>query len=515
MRLSHKYNLFLGYVVLVLSILGIVSFVVVPSIPYRWQTSDFAQICKGEKSYYYTSTLYNAEKKSFSDQAKAYQILYFGSERLRIVADGQFATNEKKEIRLILKLDNAGRKDINLKNVNFLAKFSNQSQQSFSIDEKSRDLKVASSTILAETKELTDDYSDNSLSIDLEIYDSNHNCSLTIAKAIQIDLSKSASEKSFPGGINVGEFGEASIPSGLSPVGFSDWRLFAPFYDKAISILSYDGSSWQPVEQEGDFIAKPGIGYYFYNPSPYIVKINSNMFFEVPSDVATSEVHPGWNLLYNDLGRDAKLEEIKVSAWPKNEKMRSFIADDQSLQNLIEQHLASDEIYLTDNPTLSGNQGLYPLALDQPIPEASVFWLYVFDLPKTQVVLPNFDFALTTDKEQYDQGTEIALTYKIVNKDEKSHVVDASKENDPCQIGLEVFDEKGQKIYSEKDDSEKNCPLWPQSLTLGNGEAVEYSRKWQIPTSIKGKIKLRGYFDYTRLNSSDIINSEVETKVGR
>jgi hypothetical protein len=351
--------------------------------------------------------------------------------------------------------------------------------------------------------------------VDLEIYDISNTCSITIAKATQIDLKATGGTRVSSGSVNIGEFDKISIKSGLSPIGFSDWRLLAPFYDKTISVFSYDGSSWQTVQQRGDFVAEPGIGYYLYNPFGKAVSMNPSMYFEVPSDVASPKVHLGWNLLYNDRGFDAKLADIKVSAWPKDEKKRSFITDDLSLQDLTKQHLASDKLYLTDDPITPGNQGLYPLGPNQAIPQASIFWFYLFDLPKTQVILPNFDFTLTTDKEQYEEGSDIVLTYKIVNKDKKSHIVDASKENDPCQVGLEVSDENGHKIYSEKDDSQKVCPLWPQSLTLESGEAVEYSRKWRIPSPIKGKIKLTGYFDYTRLGSSDMILSEVETKVGR
>jgi len=505
LRLSQKYDWFLGYAVLVLSILGIVSVVVVSVIPSRWQTADFAQICKGEKSYYYISTLYNAEKRSFSDRAKVYQVLYFGGERLRIVADSRL--RDDKKVELVLKLDNAGRKDINLEKVGFLAKFSDQTEQSIAVDKKNQNIKVANSTLLVLTKEFSDDLPGNLLSIDLVISDLNNNCSLTIAKATQINLDKSGDKTISSGGVNVGEFSEVDIPSGLSPVGFSDWRLFAPFYDKEISLLTYDGTSWQEVLQKGDFMAEPGIGYYIYNPRSQAIKTNPSMYFEVPPDVASPKIHPGWNLLYNNQGGDAKYSQIRVTAWPKEEKRRSFIINDQSLDDLIKQGLASDKVYLAGN--------MVPLGSDQLIPEASTFWFYLFDLPKIQAILPNLDFALSTDKERYDRGSEIALTYKVVNKDAKDHIVDAPKENDPCQVGLEVFNEQGQKIFSEIDDDKKLCPLWPQNLTLGNGEAVEYSRKWQIPSSVKGKIKLRGYFDYTRLNSSDIILSEVEVKVGR
>lgn len=511
MRLFRKYDLFLGFVVLALSILGIILIIAAPIIPSRLQNADFAQICNGEKSSYYTSDLYNAEKKSFSEKAKAYQVLYFGGERLRVVADARLIDNKK--IKLIVSLSNAGRQDINLRSVKFSAKLPDKSQIPIPVDEKNQDLKVSNLTVLTVSSDIAKDYTDKSLSVDLQISDLNHNCSLTIAQATQVDLTQNNLDKSSLGGINVGEFGKVNIPIGSSPIGFSDWRLFTPFYDKKISIFSFDGTTWQEVTQKGDFIAQPGIGYYLYNPLGEIVEINPSMFFEVPPDVIKTEVHPGWNLLYNDFGRDAKLEDLKVNAWPKEEKRRSFISEGQSLQSLISQNLASGKIYLTDDPALPGNQGLYPLATNQLIPEGSIFWFYVFALPKTQAVLPNFDFTMTTDKEQYKHGSEITLTYKIVNKDDKSHIVDSSKENDPCQIGLEVFDEKGRKIYSEKDNSKKQCPLWPQNITLGPSETVEYSQKWKIPDYVEGKVKLRGYFDYTRLNSSDIINSEVETKV--
>jgi len=510
--LREKRNLdtIFAYGVLALAIIGILSVIFIPSIPQRWRVADVAQVCNGEKSYYYACDLYNAEKKSFTDQAKAYQILYFGGERLRIVSD--LRQTDDKKADFIVELSNAGRQNLDLSKIKLTARFSDQTELPVKIEKSQAKLKVANSIFLLETKEIKSDFKDGSLSFDLVIEDLDNRCSLTIAKAGTFNLP--APKRFASGAINTGEFGALTIASGLSPVGFSDWRMFEPFFDQGLSLLTFNGKNWQEVSQASEIITDPGEGYYFYSPRAKPVQINPGMYFEVPNDLVKTTVHQGWNLLYNSLGRDARLSEIKVSAWPKDAP-RSFLMEGRTLESLVEGGYASGRIYLTDNPKMPNNFGLYPLEEEGLLPEASVFWFYLFDLPKSQAELPNFDLSLTADKDEYKSGEQATLTYKIANNDPADRIVDAAAENDPCLVGVEIFDAAQNKIYSEKDSSQKICPLWPQTITLKKGETVQYSRPWMIPKSVSGQLKLRGFFDYTRLGSSDMINSEITVKVGK
>ena len=124
------------------------------------------------------------------------------------------------------------------------------------------------------------------------------------------------------------------------------------------------------------------------------------------------------------------------------------------------------------------------------------------------------EFALEPVKETVKArpGEDVSLKFKLKNLSSASRFVSSPQENDFCQFGVRVTDEGGRVLLDDKSASAA-CPLFPLPVELKPGGTLELNRVWQIPALVKGNLSVKGYFDYTRLDSYDMIVGEMEVEV--
>jgi len=146
------------------------------------------------------------------------------------------------------------------------------------------------------------------------------------------------------------------------------------------------------------------------------------------------------------------------------------------------------------------------------IPESAIFWFYLFSPPKNvEITVPNLTLQITCGGETYKVGDFVPVSFKVANNDTVLHFVDAAGIKDPCQSGLIVYNSQNEEIYN--DLKGRVCPLWPATVELPAGKSLEYNYAWKIPKGVQGEVRLRGYFDYSRLNSPDQLFQEVKIEV--
>ncbi len=481
-----------------LAVGGIVAVVLSGQIPDRWRSLAYQEICDGRASYFYQTDLFDVERKSSSSVAKVYKVLSFNNQSFRVVSD---QTDEF-----------------------YTLSFFNDSRQTYTfpqfkielmgISDIKNDVTLKPSNSLTFNIKKSDIHTEASPNISsLKIFNGN-DCIASIPNLLETGQKAQMGDQ--VKNINANESGSIRVPPGIVPIGFSDWRKFDLFTANGLSILSYnseDEKGWLTNPQKSRFIAEPGVGYLLYNSGSKNVDIPLDGYFKVPDDIGTHSIRIGWNLLYNDTGHDATLGDIKVRISEKSKKRQGFETDARSLQSLIDDKLGSDSVYRVSKLPLEGTKGEFEKISDL-IPGSAVFWFYLFEEPSgIDLVKPNIVFNLEEEGDKLKRGDTIHLKFKIKNEDTISHFVDSEKEKDPCQIGIEAKDSKNNIIYSELNKKYQICPLWPLQTELKPGDTITYSREFKIPSNLSGELKIKGYFNYTRLDSFDMLLDEITLKV--
>jgi hypothetical protein len=522
-RVERNFNV--GIAVVVLAILGLTLVSISPLyIPSDSQLLE--ENCQGKKSFYLPSALYSSEQKQYSANARAYTLLTTRHDRFRIIVDYDASGTQDGNRKIVYKivLLNLSSKPLNLNDLQ--AKLTHSDGSETLLFDKGNQIiaRPNQPVLVSEEKIIPSDYKNDSWQTDLLILRSSGSCQGEIPNIVKINFNevKAAidAEKSRFAIVKTDETGSFVIPPGLSPIGFSDWRNLNPFTQAGLTIFSYDSGqkSWEINPQSNSQIMEPGKGYFVYNPKGKSVTVDAGVPFWVPQDVVSHTISAGWNLLYNDTGGEANLDEIQVAVFPPGEKTRIFDVEKVALGQLIREKLAWEKVVVLVQKTADNPNGFEEISAQDInsgkkfIPDGAVFWFYLFASPtNTEMTVPNLTLQVTGGGETYQVGDLVSLNFKLINNDTVSHFVDAAGTKDPCQSGLVVFDTGGNEIYSDLD--KRSCPLWPKVVELPAGQNLEYNYIWKVPNSVHGELRLRGYFDYSRLNSPDQLFQEVKINV--
>lgn len=523
MRSKVFIDFVLGFALLVIAAVGVVICLGAPKINENWRDSSFQTICDGASSYYRSVELYNLEKNTFASNAKAFELLFDNGKELRFVGD--YKANSQlgdQTVDFAFYVSSVDGKSVEIPKLEIWAISSDGGNQLISARDEGDTQPFP--LLLHFSQKAPNDITEKSWEIGLVVKE-DKKClgEIPLFFSISSQDFKSASLvsglASF-GALNTNENDTIALKSGqIKPVGFSDWLLIDPLVKKGVTVLSYQSGKWVSNAQSGNLIAQPGRGYFFLNPSKQDISIESLKRYKVPQDVDSHHISTGWNLLYNDTGKDASLEDINVSVYQKDSNNQNVNITKHTLMDLVLNNFGSSEFYLVkDDPNQKTSiqkilkQNI--LLGEVKIPRSSVFWFYLFEKPlHDELTKPDISLSLEKAGDSFKPGGFVHLTYKITNNDKAPHFIDAQSERDLCQMGLTVFDESGKKIYDDRRNSRDACPSWPKLVELAPSSSQDFTRDWQIPRGIEGEIKIRGYFDYTRLGSFDIIESEQTIKV--
>jgi len=518
-------NFSFGIVTIVLAVLGLTLVLISPLyIPSNSQLLE--ESCQGKKSFYLPSALYSSEQNQYSPNAKVYTLLTTARDRFRIIVDYDVSSTQDGSRKIIYKivLLNSGLKSLNLNDLQ--AKLTHSDGSETLLFDKGNQIiaRPNQPVLVSEEKIIPSDYKSNSWQTDLLILRSSGSCQGKIPNIVKInfnDIKATAdTEKSKFAIIKTNETGSFVIPPGLSPIGFADWRNLDTFTRAGLTFISYNSQqkSWEVNQQSGSQIMEPGKGYFVYNPKGKSVTVDAGVPFWVPQDVVSHTVTAGWNLLYNDTGSEANLDEIQVAVFSPTQKARIFDVEKVTLNQLIKQKLAWEKVIVLIQKTADNPNGFEEISAQDInsgkkfIPDGAVFWFYLFNAPPSiEMTIPNLTLQVTGGGETYKTGDLVFLNFKLTNNDSVSHFMDVAGTKDPCQSGLIVFDAGGDEIYS--DLNKRSCPLWPKTIELPTGKSLEYNYIWKVPSGVHGELRLRGYFDYSRLNSPDQLFQEVKIKV--
>jgi hypothetical protein len=328
-------------------------------------------------------------------------------------------------------------------------------------------------------------------------FSQNDKCELKINDLIHLNAANKGKSDGFVDSIKPIKNSTLILKPGFNYYGSEDWFDLTDLANKGFKVLAYNGKAKQWAKERA--VGEAGRGYAIYNPTKSEIVLDSPREYRVPDDIDNNRIQKGWNLIYLN-GRGLSSQRFSI-----NNKTKEFTTSKKlSFSELTVQKAASSTIYAvsegnfkkTDLSKLDNFEGLV--------------WLYLFNEPTTVLKQNNLVLSLLGVGDTYTAGSEVNLGVEILNNDSLSHYLTVGSEIDSCQIGLQVLDQSGNKIYDSQPG--KDCSLWPKLDELPPGAKKEYNYRWVIPKEATGKLKVRATLDYSRLGQSIINESEISVK---
>lgn len=468
--------------------------------PAVWRSSQVS-FCEGSKSYFKASSLYNYESRNFTANAKGYKVLGSDRSQLRVVFDyiarkDGSASNEYKAV-----ITNQGADTLKVNRAKLILEASGSQvsfgsdQDSYRLDKDQSKTYTASSSIeLSRGQKWSVNFSDG------------RRCIFRLEGFFENLAGQNETKVS--GGVLLGsESGTVEVPPGLSPAGFADWRTTKPYIDAGLKVLSFNqekSNSWQEIQTDPKSLFEPGVGYFIENPTSVVAKVRLEEPFSVPSNISTHSIRRGWNLIYNDTGKDVAARSFHVSILSAEFSRRTFKKKVWTIGELIDQKLVSENGF--DVAKYQTNQSPQINGVDlnsANLTDGKAYWLYLYDEPDVEsLVSNNLDLAVKLDKDSYKPGEKIRISLKVTNNSADKYLIDAENQDDPCLYGFAIM--KGKEVINSTIPSGvASCPRWPEQTYLQPGSVIEYNQEWTVPEKISGEIKVVGYFDQSRIFSGD------------
>lgn len=470
--------------------------------------------CKGNSSFYLPTSLYAEEENAYSNNAKAFSFLSSSGSWMRVITDYEVSGDGRKASFLVTFKGVSGHR-IDFRDLMFSVDFNDGVTHGLSGSSEGSAGGLGLLTVTGER-----DISDQDLSADL-ILGGDGSCQGKIPGALVISPRSDSRGELAMQGVKIlkgNQSGDYSFPKGYTPIGFASWRYLKAFTDEGLTVLKYDENNrgWVLNPQNKSYFAEPGIGYLIYNPSDKVVKVRSAVPYYVPPTVADHRVTKGWNLLYNDTGNDTFASKIALLPVEGGDPGRDYIKNKVSLQMLVESGQADPKIlYLPKDYSI--NSGFDAVDISDNnfkgiIPDASFFWVYLYDYDRGErpSKVP-FSISLRGGGDSFGQNQFIQFEVEVKNESDMAVAMPDKSQQDPCSIGLEFFNASGEKISSDFD--KKECPLWPKTVDIKQGESISYNYSWKPGRKVDGEVLVRAYFDYTRLGASDILYNESKVNI--
>jgi hypothetical protein len=443
--------------------------------------------CSDHLSYYKPSSLYNVEKRSNSPRAAAYSIILANSDRLRVLFDYSSSISDAK-IKIVLTNTMSRTIDLAPTDLKISVSGIEQSQVIDSINLKPGESKFVETSLDLSSASMDELKANFSLGSEA--------CLAEIPQFI--NLRRENKQDGFVANItNNDETRLKKLNRGTNYLGFSDYRLTSNLNSQNVGVYSYDGAKKSWVKSS---VIEPGRGYVAYSSKPKTEDVVFENPFWINQDNYTRRVGSGWNLMYNNFGKDVSLDEYTVSFFQDEDRAGFYDTNPKSIATLQKSRYISNKIYLAESGDLK--------ELDSNIiPDASVFWLYVFSSPSKIELKPiGLDFKLEGVGDTYKHGQNINFNFVVVNLDSNSREIVASGIKDPCSYGIRISNSSGKIIYD--DLGKRVCPLWPLTTALQSKGKINYNYTWKVPASASGKYRIEAYFDNFRGVSGDPIKKE-------
>jgi len=479
----------LGFVAIIVSYRGV---------PAGWESSK-AVLCDGKKSFAQISELYNFEKNSYSDQAQSFKVYLSNGEKLRVIFD--YFKNQERDSKYEyqLSLYNIDQKKIALKDFRVVMK-SDGAEVGIK-GENVINIEPGEAQVISATSDSRPEFNRT-----WKLLANSADGCLFKLSGVFGDLNQQKRSNKNRGVVVGSESGSTNVPPGFSLVGFTDWRTVKPFADLGIRVLSFNrekAGAWNRIEGDPRALFEPGIAYYLENPGTEIVTVEVDEPYKVATNISSHSIRPGWNLLYNDSGKDLRISDYRVTIGSAEITRRSLESRNWLVSELSSRKLISNQSYTAPKFQSSAVE-LSSLDISQTVKDGDSFWVYLFEEPDIeQLSIPELEFELKSDKDSYKSGEQIRINYKITNNSNRNYAIDGENQSDPCMYGFAIL--KGSKtLYSSIPAGITSCPSWPEQIDLQAGSVIEYNQSWKVPERLSGQLRLVGYFDQSRVFSKDM-----------
>jgi hypothetical protein len=260
--------------------------------------------CPLADSYFKDSDLTNAEKKQFSSNAKAFELIGQSSQRYRLIFDYRIDTQsrQKIEIRSFVssedKLHNLSIKYL-LNGVDSSGDKRIESDQNFAY--LSSNLEINSPV--------------NFLGISISV---DGTCEFSQSELIKLDIEQDYgnSVKNWASGnsaLSNFKGNEITLLPGDNYLSFDDWGYIANLLAKGIEVLSFSPTENKWIKMDKNIpVVQPGKVYLIKNASKDRLTLAAPKPYRVPDDLTSLSLQKGWNLVaFNNANQ--KLSEIEVS----------------------------------------------------------------------------------------------------------------------------------------------------------------------------------------------------------
>ena len=448
--------------------------------------------CPLDNVYFRSSDLTHREKRQFSSEAFAFDVIGTSRNKYRLIIDYLLETSTRKNLQVKVLL--TPKTEVDFSQMNILI----NAVETDSIEaEKQDDGPVYLSSKIAL------DSNDNHLGIELR---NKKGCEFRVNNLLKLEQARSSLEETSgtfdsPALSNY-QTEEIILSPGNNYVGFEDWSYLPDLFEHNFEIYKYDSIS-QTWEKMGkyNYIAEPNKAYLISNPNSENLAISLPRSYRVPDDINSITLTKGWNILNID-DPQIDLPDLPIAI---NQKPIDLISRKiYTVEDLIEKDLIKKIFFLTNGEEFE------QIDLNKISEQSSsgIFWIYLESEPENDLKIPNLIFDVEGLGDSFESN-QIPIKINVENKDNIPHYLVASGINDPCQLGLRVKDDRGKVIFD--DFTNKICPLWPTLEKLSENDKKEYNYLWEAPKNLKGEFVLEVYLNYSRLGVPQLVKSSTIT----
>lgn len=500
MKEAFKKSFVWAAIALAVSVVGVVLVANFRPVSADLSAGYLASDCSGKTSNFKKADLFESEKKSYSSNAGAFEVIDTTGNKFRIVSDYSLNDNSqgKSEIETKAVFSSQSDRPVKFDGLNIDLIFAGGQKSLNLLDKKTFEISAKESIVNSKTV-----LTDFPATANLLLRDGS-NCLTNVPSFIYIkDKNQGADAPVVGYGLAGSNQKSFKLLPGFNLSGFDNPIDPTPFNEKNISILSYGpkGSGW--VSKLENNILEPSRGYYLYNPGNSPVELTTSDPYRIPQDFLSPSVRAGWNLLYNPQ-KEVTLNDYRVRI--RSTDGLNFAS--YSLAELIDKSLAAREIYSPDKNDISAN---FIKNSTGKISPNAIFWFYLFTAPEDKALTGNsLTISLSGGGDSVAAGQTVNLKLIVTNSDTVSHFVDGGAIDDACQFGLVATDDKGATMGSDYPKSYSACPSWPDQVEILPKAKKEYNLSWKVLEDSKGKVLLNAYFNYSRLLGLDNLTAKTE-----
>ncbi|MFH1855565.1 MAG: hypothetical protein ABH810_04155 [bacterium] len=444
--------------------------------------------CPLDNVYFRSSDLTYRERRQFSSDASAFDVIGTSQNKYRLIVDYSLETSTRKNLQLKALL--TPKTDVGFSQMNILV-------NAVEVDSVEAD-KQDNGPVYLSTK-IPLDSNDNNLGIELR---SEKGCEFRTNSLLKLEQARGVSDEGGEGFdsavLSNYQTEEIILSPGDNYVGFEDWSYLPDLFKHNLKIYKFSliSQAWEKTGKY-DYVAEPNRAYLISNPNIKNLTIDLPRPYRVPNDINQISLAKKWNMISVDDAQN-NLSDLQVNI---NQKPTELISQTTyKIGNLVQKELIRKIFILNDD----GDFEQIDLGKINEQPSSGIFWIYLENEPESDLKIPNLVFDVQGLGDSFESN-QIPIKISVENKDDSPHYLVASGINDPCQLGLRVKNDQGKIIFD--DFSNKVCPLWPTLEKLSENDKKEYNYLWEAPRDLKGEFILEFYLNYSRLGTPQLVKS--------